>query len=121
MSENKGYEQSRRRVLAVSGAMALALALPRAAAAQPAPKKGGRFQLWPRRRKYDRFAQSRHRGTGALTNIGLWGAVYNNLMEVGADGKLTPELSPRASNPRRTPKRGPSSCARASPSTTARR
>ncbi len=93
MSENKGYEQSRRRVLAVSGAMALALALPRAAAAQPAPKKGGRFRLGLGGANTTDSHNPATWGTGALTNIGLWGAVYNNLMEVGADGKLTPELA----------------------------
>src|SRR5690606_7798325 len=32
-------------------------------------------------------------GSSAVINFGLWGAVYNNLMEIGPDNKLTPELA----------------------------
>ncbi|MGE0009135.1 MAG: ABC transporter substrate-binding protein [Parvibaculaceae bacterium] len=64
-----------------------------AAHAQAQPKKGGRFRLGVAGANTTDVHDPATWGTGALTNIGLWGAVYNNLMEVAPDGQLVSELA----------------------------
>ncbi len=57
------------------------------------PKKGGRFRLGVAGANTTDVLDPATWGTGALMNIGMWGAVYNNLMEVAPDGKLIGELA----------------------------
>jgi len=57
------------------------------------PKPGGRFRLGVAGVNTTDSHDPATWGTGALTNIGLWGAVYNNLAEVAPDGRLAPELA----------------------------
>jgi peptide/nickel transport system substrate-binding protein len=83
----------RRRLLQGGAAALLIPALPATARAQAGPKKGGRFRLGLSGANTTESHNPATWGTGAFTNIGLWGAVYNNLMEVGPDGKLVPELA----------------------------
>jgi hypothetical protein len=57
------------------------------------PKKGGRFRLGVAGANINDMHDPATWGTSAIVNIGLWGAVYNNLMEVAPDGALVPELA----------------------------
>lgn len=57
------------------------------------PKKGGRFRLGLAGANTTDVHDPATWGTSAITNIGLWGAVYNNLMEVAPDGQLVSELA----------------------------
>ncbi len=56
-------------------------------------KQGGHFRLGVQGANTNDSHDPATWGTGAITNIGFWGAIYNNLMEVAPDGKLTPELA----------------------------
>jgi peptide/nickel transport system substrate-binding protein len=58
-------------------------------------KKGGLFRLGTGGVNTTDVHDPATWGTGALTNIGLWGAVYNNLTEVASDGRLASELAER--------------------------
>ena len=58
-----------------------------------APKKGGSFRLGMVGANTNDSHDPTTWGTSGLINAGLWGAVYNNLTEVGPDGKLVPELA----------------------------
>ncbi|MGE0239084.1 MAG: ABC transporter substrate-binding protein [Parvibaculaceae bacterium] len=57
------------------------------------PKKGGSFRLGMVGANTNDSHDPTTWGTSGLINVGLWGAVYNNLTEVGPDGKLVPELA----------------------------
>jgi peptide/nickel transport system substrate-binding protein len=57
------------------------------------PKKGGRFRLGVAGANVNDMHDPATWGTSAIVNIGLWGAVYNNLMEVAPDGSLVTELA----------------------------
>lgn len=94
---------SRRSVL-VGAAAALALGTGRGAAApspdasrgavaQATPKPGGRFRIGLGEGDIGDSHDPATWGTADLMIVGLWGAVYNNLMEIGPDNQLTPELA----------------------------
>lgn len=90
----KTFSDLTRRDLLVAGAAALGAGLaPHNALAQGAPKRGGRFRLGLTGANTGDSHDPATWGTGALINFGLWGAVYNNLLEIGPDGKVTPELA----------------------------
>jgi peptide/nickel transport system substrate-binding protein len=57
------------------------------------PKQGGRFRLGLAGANTSDSNDPATWGTSALTNIGLWGATYNNLTEVAPDGQLASELA----------------------------
>jgi peptide/nickel transport system substrate-binding protein len=82
----------RRQMLAGAAASALALASAGPAAAQATPKKGGRFRLGASGNVGDSHDPGTW-GTSGIVNIGLWGAVYNNLTEIAPDGRVVPELA----------------------------
>jgi peptide/nickel transport system substrate-binding protein len=73
------------------GIAAANLAFVTARAAEP--KKGGHFRLGVAGANVNDMHDPATWGTSAIVNIGLWGAVYNNLMEVAPDGTLVPELA----------------------------
>jgi peptide/nickel transport system substrate-binding protein len=73
------------------GLVASDLAFRTARAAEP--RKGGRFRLGVAGANINDMHDPATWGTSAIVNIGLWGAVYNNLMEVAPDGALVPELA----------------------------
>mgnify|MGYP006202167911 CR=1 FL=1 len=73
------------------GIAASDMAFVKARAAEP--KKGGRFRLGVAGANINDMHDPATWGTSAIVNIGLWGAVYNNLMEVAPDGALVPELA----------------------------
>jgi peptide/nickel transport system substrate-binding protein len=80
--------------LAVASGMSLAAAQVMFGSARAAePKKGGRFRLGVAGATTQDSHDPATWGVSALVNIGLWGAVYNNLMEVAPDGTLVPELA----------------------------
>ncbi len=83
---------SRRSVL-LGAAGALTLGENRRAAAQGAPKPGGRFRIGLGEGDIGDSHDPATWGTADLMIVGLWGAVYNNLMEIGPDNLLTPELA----------------------------
>ncbi len=90
----KNLSDLTRRDLLVAGAAALGAGLaPHNALAQGAPKRGGKFRLGLTGGNTGDSHDPATWGTGALINFGLWGAVYNNLLEIGPDGKVTPELA----------------------------
>jgi len=91
MAEHSTYP--RRRDLLLAGAAALAATVTPQARAQGAPKRGGRFRLGVPGANTGDSHDPATWGTSAITNYGLYGAVYNNLMEIGPDNKLTPELA----------------------------
>src|SRR5262245_39487557 len=97
MMDVAGPRLDRRRFLQGGAAVLLVPALPALAQAQAGPqagpKKGGRFRLGLSGANTTDSHNPATWGTSSFTNIGLWGAVYNNLMEVGPDGKLLPELA----------------------------
>ena len=61
--------------------------------AQTAPKAGGRLRLGLSHANTNDDYDPASWGTSAVVNIGLWGAVYNNLVEIGPDGEVVPELA----------------------------
>src|SRR5262249_8599630 len=73
-------------------ATALALGLPAGARAQDAPKQGGRLRLGLTSGNTADQGDPATWGTSALVNLGLWGAVYNNLTEIAPDGQTVSEL-----------------------------
>jgi peptide/nickel transport system substrate-binding protein len=83
----------RRQVLLGGAATALAVGLGVGAAAQGLPKPGGRLRLGLSHANTADDNDPATWGTSALVNIGLWGAVYNNLTEIGPDGQLVSELA----------------------------
>ena len=84
---------NRRDVLIAGAAAALSAGISPQAFAQSAPKRGGKFRLGLAGANTGDSHDPAKWGTGALINFGLWGAVYNNLLEIGPDGKVTPELA----------------------------
>jgi peptide/nickel transport system substrate-binding protein len=93
MTDFADPQVDRRRFLQGGAAALLIPALPAMAQAQAGPKKGGRFRLGLSGANTTDSHNPATWGTSSFTNIGLWGAVYNNLMEVAPDGKLVPELA----------------------------
>jgi peptide/nickel transport system substrate-binding protein len=61
--------------------------------AQVPPKPGGRFRIGLGEALIGDSHDPATWGTADLVIVGLWGAVYNNLMEIGPDNQLTPELA----------------------------
>lgn len=86
-------ELKRRDVLIAGAAASLGMGLSLPAQAQGAPKRGGRFRLGLSHANVGDSHDPATWGSSAVINFGLWGAVYNNLMEIGPDNKLTPELA----------------------------
>jgi len=82
----------RRQLLIGGGAAALALAGAAPARAESPPKRGGRFRLGSNASVGDSHDPGTF-GTSGVVNIGLWGAVYNNLTEIAPDGRVVPELA----------------------------
>jgi peptide/nickel transport system substrate-binding protein len=89
---NSATAVSRRAVL-LGAAGALTLSGNRSAVAQAGPKPGGRFRLGLGEGDIGDSHDPATWGVADLVIVGLWGAVYNNLMEIGADNQLTPELA----------------------------
>src|SRR5262249_59354926 len=83
----------RRQLLAGGAATALMLASGARAHAQTTPKSGGRLRLGLSHANTNDAYDPASWGTSAIVNIGLWGAVYNNLVEIGPDGQVVPELA----------------------------
>ncbi|MBI1774151.1 MAG: ABC transporter substrate-binding protein [Proteobacteria bacterium] len=83
----------RRNVLVGGAAAALGISLGGEALAQAQPKKGGRFRLGVSTASAGDSHDPATWGTSAIINLGLWGGVYNNLMEIGPDDKLVSELA----------------------------
>src|SRR5258705_13836355 len=81
----------RRRDVLIGGA-ASAFALGVGGEAQAQPKSGGKFRLGAVNGNTGDSHDPATWGTSALINLGLWGAVYNNLFEIGPDDKLAFEL-----------------------------
>ena len=90
-SPHRGLD--RRQVLLGSAATALALGLGPEAMAQATPKQGGRLRLGLTHGNTADENDPATWGTSALVNLGLWGAVYNNLTEIAPDGQLVSELA----------------------------
>jgi peptide/nickel transport system substrate-binding protein len=82
-----------RRSFVVAGAGALAFCLDRTVRAQSGPKPGGRFRLGLGEADIGDNHDPATWGTSDMLIVGLWGGVYNNLMEIGPDNTLTPELA----------------------------
>ena len=78
---------------AAGSAVPLAGSLFGASACASTPKKGGTFRLGLAGANTQDSFDPATWGTGAMMNIGMWGAVYNNLMEVAPDGSLVGELA----------------------------
>src|SRR5579871_3338649 len=83
----------RRELLLGGAATALTLWAGAGAHAQGMPKKGGRLRLGLSHANTNDDYDPATWGTSAVVNIGLWGAVYNNLVEIGPDGQIVPELA----------------------------
>src|SRR5215472_16420313 len=83
----------RRQVLVGGAATALTLWPGLDTQAQAAPKAGGRLRLGLSHANTNDAYDPASWGTSAIVNIGLWGAVYNNLVEIGPDGQVVPELA----------------------------
>jgi len=83
----------RRQVLLGGAATAVALGLGGGAGAQVSPKSGGRLRLGLTHGNTADDNDPATWGTSALVNLGLWGAVYNNLTEIAPDGQLVSELA----------------------------
>jgi peptide/nickel transport system substrate-binding protein len=83
----------RRQLLVGGAATALALWPGTGLHAQTAPKTGGRLRLGLSHANTNDDYDPATWGTSAVVNIGLWGAVYNNLVEIGPDGQVVPELA----------------------------
>jgi peptide/nickel transport system substrate-binding protein len=88
---------NRRDVLMGGVATALALGLPPGATspaqAQATPKKGGRFRLGLNQGNAADSHDPATWGTSAVINVGIFGGLYNCLMETGPDNKLRGELA----------------------------
>ena len=91
--ESQGHGLDRRQLLAGGAAMALAAGLDATAQAQPSPKMGGLLRLGLTHGNTTDDNDPATWGTSALVNLGLWGAVYNNLTEIAPDGQLVSELA----------------------------
>jgi len=61
--------------------------------AKAEPKKGGTFRLGVIGANTGASHDPGTWGVDVITNIGLWGGVYNNLTEIGPDGELVNELA----------------------------
>ncbi|SEE42174.1 peptide/nickel transport system substrate-binding protein [Rhizobiales bacterium GAS188] len=92
MNMEKLDRLDRRQLLIGGAAASLALGLAGPAHAESAPKKGGRFRLGTTGSVGDSHDPGTF-GTSGVVNIGLWGAVYNNLTEIAPDGRAVPELA----------------------------
>jgi peptide/nickel transport system substrate-binding protein len=81
--------------LAVASGLTIAAAnrLFIATAQAATPKQGGRFRLGVSGANTTDSNDPATWGTSAITNIGLWGATYNNLTEVAPSGQLASELA----------------------------
>ena len=77
----------------LGAAGALTLRTSPGAAVQVTPKPGGRFRIGLGEGDIGDSHDPATWGTADLMIVGLWGAVYNNLMEIGPDDQLTPELA----------------------------
>ncbi len=95
MTRKKVFGRLNRRQ-AMWGAVALGAGFHLPAFAQNTPKKGGSFRLGATSANTNDSHDPATWGTSDVVNTGLWGAVYNNLMEVGPDGKLVFELAETA-------------------------
>lgn len=82
-----------RRAVLLGAAGALTLSASRGADAQLTPKPGGRFRIGLGEGNIGDSHDPATWGTGDLVIVGLWGAVYNNLMEIGPDNQLCCELA----------------------------
>lgn len=90
----KNLNEMNRRDVLIAGAAALGAGLtPHHALAQGAPKRGGKFRLGLSGANTGDSNDPATWGTSALINFGLWGGVYNNLMEIGPEGKVVSELA----------------------------
>ena len=83
---------SRRSVLLGAGG-ALTLGRNCIAAAPSTPKPGGRFRIGVGEGDIGDSHDPATWGVADLVIVGLWGATYNNLMEIGPDNQLIPELA----------------------------
>ena len=80
--------------LAIAGALAMPADMQLLSAARASePKKGGRFRLGVSGSNTGDSLDPARLGTGMQMNVSLFGAVYNNLMEIAPDGKLIGELA----------------------------
>lgn len=92
MSHDSKWTIDRRQMLLAGAAVgAMAYGMGSTALAQQ-PKKGGKFRLASSGNAADNHDPATW-GTSGMINVGLWGATYNNLTEMGADGKLVGELA----------------------------
>ena len=87
------HDLNRRDLMIAGATAALAAGLPLHALAQGAPKRGGRFRLGVSTANSGDSHDPATWGTSIISNMGLWGATYNDLMEIGPDNKVTPELA----------------------------
>jgi len=87
---------NRRDVLMGGAATALALGVAPRSFAQAAPKKGGRYRIGLSHANAADNHDPATWGTSAVINMGLYGAIYNCLMETGPDNKLRGELAESA-------------------------
>jgi len=83
----------RRQLFLGGAATALTLWAGTGAHAQTTPKAGGHLRLGLSHANTNDDYDPATWGTSAVVNIGLWGAVYNNLAEIGPDGQIVPELA----------------------------
>jgi peptide/nickel transport system substrate-binding protein len=93
LNDIQNHALNRRQILLGGAASALALGLGAGAQAQASPKPGGRLRLGLTSGNTADENDPATWGTSALVNIGLWGAVYNNLAEIAPDGQLVSELA----------------------------
>jgi peptide/nickel transport system substrate-binding protein len=84
----RGFNQ-----LALAAGVSVAAADMLFVAARAEPKTGGRFRLGVSSASINDVHDPATWGSSAMLNVGLWGAVYNNLMEVAPDGTLVTELA----------------------------
>jgi peptide/nickel transport system substrate-binding protein len=93
MSNETSIAVDRRQLLLGSAATALTLLPGAGVLAQTTPKQGGRLRLGLSQANTNDEYDPATWGTSAIVNLGLWGAVYNNLAEIGPDGQIVPELA----------------------------
>jgi len=94
MTQSVSFGRLNRRQAIVGSAAAFGAGLSLPAFGQSStPKKGGFFRLGMVGANTNDSHDPATWGTSGVINTGLWGAVYNNLTEVGPDGKLVPELA----------------------------
>jgi peptide/nickel transport system substrate-binding protein len=84
---------NRRQVLIGAAAMGLALGLGPGAQAQAQPKKSGRLRIGASSANTGDSHDPGTWGVSATVNLGLPGAVYNNLLEIGSNNELVLELA----------------------------